>query len=1113
MMKQLEQEHLDSIAKSIHGILWEADATTFRFIYVSPQSKNILGYDPKEWYEDENFWRDHIHPDDRNQAAYYCHEQTKLGQAHEFEYRMICSDGSIVWLKDMVSVISEDGKPSKLRGLMVDITDHKEAEIEQQRLLNESYRLAKIGHWNYDLINDSLFWSQEVKNLHEVPADYKPNFDTAIQFYREGHDRQRIKTAIAKAIEKGEPYDLELQIVTKKGNVRWVHTVGKPELVNGKAIRIYGSTQDITERKQEKDQLEMLSMVASETRNIVVITDPAQHIEWVNTAFEEKTGYKLEEVIGRRPKDFLRGPETDKQTVERTNEHLKEHKPFTESILNYTKDGEKYWVKMDVTPIFDDDGNLKRYFAIQEDITERKKAFELIKRQKEILEDTQRIGKIGSWDLDLETKSINLSKEAFAIYERNPEDGNPTFDEVLTYYQMENREEFLDSFRVAAYKNETFNDDFQIITEKGNQIYVNVFSIPQTNDDGKVYAVHGTIQDITKRKTAEINLKKRKNQIKSLTNNLDGTIFRYLRKPNGEEKLLYINSGIEDLHEVKREEVLDNTELLWEQILEEDIPKLEQAINDSAKHLEKMNQKYRIKTPSGQLKWVQGRATPHRLDDGSVVWDALALDITEREHAKRDREEFQDLLQNSVSEIYIIDVDSYEILFANEVACRNFGYSEWELIGKTPSELNPEFINISKLDELRAKLFDAGDRGVEFESIHQRADGSRYPVQVNMKKGSYKGEEIFIAAAIDISVQKTIEKQLKEQVAISESIIDSMPGLFYMMDENLNLVKINKNASMFFDLDGTDLSKMDPLSLISPRERDMVEEKIRSIFETGYAEAETIMVSRGNEYNFYINGKLIEQDGQKHIIGNGLNITDRVKMRKNNEVLIKEVHHRVKNNLAIISGLLSLEMDEVRDKHAILPMQRSINRIQSMAKVHELLYDNQNFSTVNIEEYLKELVDIIEATFSNERKVNVKLDVDIIDLNVNEAIPLGMLFNELLTNSYKYAFDEDGGNVSITVRKPNGRYEAIYEDDGKGLKEKVDLEQAETLGMAIINTLLQQLDADYELITDHKFKLRFNFGPKLKGSHSNLSNNFGCDSNGEPISNGKNRSNGQAAFK
>lgn len=128
--QKLVQSHrqFESLIQTVDGIVWEADAETFKFSFISDQVWHILGYTPQEWLADPAFWQNHIHRDDREQAIGYCHQETRGLRNHTFDYRMWKADGSLVWIKDVVSVIREDGRAVALRGLMVDVTEAKRLE-------------------------------------------------------------------------------------------------------------------------------------------------------------------------------------------------------------------------------------------------------------------------------------------------------------------------------------------------------------------------------------------------------------------------------------------------------------------------------------------------------------------------------------------------------------------------------------------------------------------------------------------------------------------------------------------------------------------------------------------------------------------------------------------------------------------------------------------------------------------------------------------------------------------------------------------------------------------------------------------------------------------------
>jgi PAS domain S-box-containing protein len=137
------QQAFLSLVNTVDGIVWEADAATFRFTFVSAQAERILGYPPAQWLEHPDFWTRHLHPADREAAVAYCVTATREHRDHQFQYRMIAADGRVVWIHDLVTVVVEDGRPVRLRGLMVDITERHRAE---EALRSSEERLSTVFH-------------------------------------------------------------------------------------------------------------------------------------------------------------------------------------------------------------------------------------------------------------------------------------------------------------------------------------------------------------------------------------------------------------------------------------------------------------------------------------------------------------------------------------------------------------------------------------------------------------------------------------------------------------------------------------------------------------------------------------------------------------------------------------------------------------------------------------------------------------------------------------------------------------------------------------------------------------------------------------------------------
>ena len=163
------EEQLAALIHSVDGIVWEADAATFRFTFVSPRAERLLGYPTARWTDEPAFWVDHIHPDDREHASEYCRQCTREKRDHEFEYRMLAAGGRTVWLRDLVTVVVKNDRPVKLCGIMVDITAHKAAEAqirEQADLLNKTYEAIMV----IGLDNRYTFWNVGAELLTGWPA-------------------------------------------------------------------------------------------------------------------------------------------------------------------------------------------------------------------------------------------------------------------------------------------------------------------------------------------------------------------------------------------------------------------------------------------------------------------------------------------------------------------------------------------------------------------------------------------------------------------------------------------------------------------------------------------------------------------------------------------------------------------------------------------------------------------------------------------------------------------------------------------------------------------------------------------------------------------------------
>jgi two-component sensor histidine kinase len=193
------------------------------------------------------------------------------------------------------------------------------------------------------------------------------------------------------------------------------------------------------------------------------------------------------------------------------------------------------------------------------------------------------------------------------------------------------------------------------------------------------------------------------------------------------------------------------------------------------------------------------------------------------------------------------------------------------------------------------------------------------------------------------------------------------------------------------------------------------------------------------------------------------------------EILLAEIHHRVKNNLAIIASLFNLQISTVENEDAKNILLESKNRVKSMALIHDRLYKSDNMSDVDFAKYTKELIDEIQYSYPTvSNSIIVNTHISNIQLNVNTAIPCGLILNELLSNCYKYAFTgRTHGIIDIEFTSIGNLFRLTVKDNGVGLKE--NYRNSESLGMVVIQSLSEQLDGEYKFTVDEGtcFQLRF----------------------------------------
>ena len=312
---------------------------------------------------------------------------------------------------NMSSLFTASGKKI---GIVVNINDvDKKRSLEQ--MLTATNSLAQVGGWEYDLITDKLFWSTTTKEIHEVEEEYLPNTTEGINFYLEGEDRDRIAKVFGVMVQDGTPFEEELRIITAKGTIKWVRSKAYPIFINNKCVKIYGSFQDIDDKKKQE-----LALINSEKKFKNIFEYSASGMTRINTKgkileankkFYELVGYTKEEVDKLTIKDVSHPEDLKRDLLLFKNLDKGEIKSFELDKRFYSGSGKLKWVYLVVSKVTNNEGITDYFIAQLTDITEKKIAAEkLIDKNKELNQYTY----ITSHDLQEPIRTINSFTEMMA---------------------------------------------------------------------------------------------------------------------------------------------------------------------------------------------------------------------------------------------------------------------------------------------------------------------------------------------------------------------------------------------------------------------------------------------------------------------------------------------------------------------------------------------------------------------------------------------------------------------------------------------------------------------------------------------------------------------------
>jgi len=544
----------------------------------------------------------------------------------------------------------------------------------------------------------------------------------------------------------------------------------------------------------------------------------------------------------------------------------------------------------------------------------------------------------------------------------------------------------------------------------------------------------------------------------------------------------------QELFGYSEEEAISEERLLEKFIHDDDLEYVKEKIRETYKNRNKdVSVINRNITKDGRVIYCEWyNSLLYNSNDEVIAMYTLVHDVTDREealdNAKRSMMSYQDLFNSISDAIYLLDKEGI-ILEANDGLESTFGYKKSEVVGKHTKILAPP----GKYDPNRIKeIIDNAYKGItgKYEGWGRKKNGEIIPTEFLVNTGNYFGDEVIIVIERDISDRKESEEALKQREGLLSKLFNSSPIGIALLNEHHEVEMVNDGFERLFGYRENELKGLELDKLIVPEKRhefaiSLTESaKVQEVTEKRVRKDGTILDVIIYAVPVVVGSSVVG------IYGIYVDITDRRqaeesvrKSLREKEMLLAEVHHRVKNNLAVITGLLELQSYSADNDHAKRILKDSQMRVNSIAMVHEKLYQTEDFSEVDMKQYLQELSGVIQKTMkSSKTDVKIELDIMQVKLPITQAIPCGLLLNEIITNSYKHAFEgRKSGKINVGLDKSSEKICLTIKDDGVGLPEQAKSSIHSSLGMTLIKTLAKQLNSIFRFHSDDGAIFEFEF--------------------------------------
>jgi len=1081
-------EKFELSLKATHYGHWDVDLENLEITY-SDRYFEILGVKPHSSFNRSDFWKQLLHPEDKDAILILVHDAINGKQStYTVESRMKHADGHYVpVLVHGLITRKKNGKATRVTGTLMDLTEWKKKEKEIQTLNNNHLELVNSLHgivWEAEIDTaDFTFVSQQAETILGYKTEdwlSHPNFWTD---HMHPDDRKWAASYSRQQAKDLKSHKLEYRMFHKNGDIKWIEDIVTVINENNSGVKLRGIMIDITEKKIAEEALKEsennLRFIAENTSDGIAIYEN-NHISYSTEAYNQILGHSYEDNknLSLESISKLLHPEDKEYVFSKAEAAIKAKNPVVFYEYRIKKqDGNYTWREDTINLVYNNEGAHVKSVIVARDITERKYAENALKeseaKHQYIVENSKEL--VCIHEPDGRYKYVSPACQNLLGYEPEELVGKDAY----SFFHPTDIERIRKTAHEPMLDNgETANVQYRFRKKDGDYVWFDTYTEAITDENNNITSLITGSRDISSLKEVEIDLLVSERKFKGLANNVLGTI--YLCENNERYSMIYINEKITALTGYTPAEFINNEINFIDLCHPEDKARILKNASEKLKQNQPFTMTYRLIDRFGNIKWVEEHGVG--INDGNnQLVEGIVLDVTKSKTTERALQESEEMLLNIANSIpgvilryKIYDTSEDEVDFVSKGVETLWEIPHEELandVRKLWDKIHPE--DLSKMSTtINESAETLNTWRCEYRLLFP--DGRiKWISAIGEPKKSDDGTLIWHTLCLDVTEKKNFEQELKQTLAQFDLAIETAELGIWEQDLKTKKLDWNKNMFNIFDVEESsfngDFSEFS--DRVYPEDSAGAGEGISRMLkgETVRDIRFRIKTDIGITKHIYASGAPVLNEKGETVKLMGINIDfsrvaqyqEKLERTINEkEALFRELHHRIKNNLQIVSSILFIKSEYSQDKKLQNFINETTLRINSISKIHEQLLQLEGIDELDIKLYLEGLIQEILKTFHSSQKTYfLNQDIDSSILNVDTALNIGLIVNEILSNCIKYAYpNSDGGPISITLKKNQSSLLLSIEDEGVGIPEEILSNKSQSHGLSLIELFTDQIN-------------------------------------------------------